>query len=76
MPTYLYQTIPADAAIAPRRFEVKQSMSEPPLTHDPETGLPVERVITGGQGFLASSDGLGQPALPTGGCGGSCACHP
>jgi hypothetical protein len=25
-------------------------MTDPPLTHDPETGKPVRRVITGGSG--------------------------
>jgi putative FmdB family regulatory protein len=27
------------------KFEVLQSFSEPPLTHDPDTGVPVERVF-------------------------------
>ncbi len=27
-------------------FEVMQKMSDPPLTHDPETGVPVERVFS------------------------------
>ena len=27
-------------------FEVMQKMSDPPLTHDPETGMPVERVFS------------------------------
>ena len=27
-------------------FEVMQKMSDPPLTHDPETGDPVERVFS------------------------------
>jgi putative FmdB family regulatory protein len=27
-------------------FEVMQKMSDPPLTHDPESGEPVERVFT------------------------------
>ena len=51
MPTYIYQTIPADANQTPRQFEVFQRMSDSPLTTDPETGLPVERVITGGVGI-------------------------
>lgn len=51
MPTYIYQTIPADASQSPRQFEVFQRMSDNPLTTDPETGLPVERVITGGIGI-------------------------
>jgi putative FmdB family regulatory protein len=27
-------------------FEVMQKMSDPPLTHDPETGEPIERVFS------------------------------
>lgn len=48
MPTYVYETIPRAAGEAPRRFEVQQSMRDDPLTTDPETGVPVKRVISGG----------------------------
>jgi len=48
MATYLYETIPQKPGEKPRQFEFVQKMSEPALTHDPETGLPVRRVITGG----------------------------
>ena len=47
MPTYIYETIPQTGE-EPRRFEKWQSMKEPPLATDSETGLPVRRVITGG----------------------------
>lgn len=77
MPTYTYETIP-DAGAPVRRFEVRQSMNDAPLTEDPETGAPVRRVISGGRGPLTSGHGLGEPAVgaPSGGCGASCACHP
>ena len=52
MATYVYETIPTDPSAAPRRFEVEQRMSDPPLTKDPVTGLPVRRVITGGSGIV------------------------
>lgn len=52
MATYTYETIPEDPADKPRRFEVQQKMTDPPLTHDPETGLPVKRIITGGSGIV------------------------
>jgi len=52
MATYIYETIPRDARTRPRRFEVQQKMSEPPLKRDPETGLPVRRVIVGGSGLV------------------------
>ena len=51
MPTYVYETIPSDPSIAPRRFEVFQKMSDAPLAADPETGDPVKRIITGGIGL-------------------------
>lgn len=37
-------------------FEVRQKMSEAPLTECPETGQPVERVISGG-GFVLKGGG-------------------
>jgi predicted nucleic acid-binding Zn ribbon protein len=53
MATYVYETIPNDPATPPRRFEVEQKMSDPPLTKDPKTGLPVRRVIIGGSGIVS-----------------------
>lgn len=52
MATYIYETIPNKPGQKPRRFEVVQKMSDPPLEKDPETGLPVRRVITGGSGLV------------------------
>ena len=52
MATYVYETIPERPEDQPRRFEVQQKMSDPALTHDPETGLPVRRIITGGSGLV------------------------
>jgi predicted nucleic acid-binding Zn ribbon protein len=52
MATYIYETIPKDARTKPRRFEVVQKMSEPALKTDPESGLPVRRVIVGGSGIV------------------------
>lgn len=52
MTTYLYETIPNRPKMKPRRFEVQQKMSDPPLQKDPDTGLPVKRVITGGSGNI------------------------
>ncbi len=76
MPTYVYETVPP-AGTEPETFEVRQSMSEAPLTHHPETGVPVRRVISGGRGPLTQGHGVGEPALapPSGGCGSGCACH-
>jgi len=52
MTTYIYETIPETPGEEPRRFEVQQKMADPPLTEDPETGLPVKRIITGGSGVV------------------------
>ena len=51
MPTYVYETIPNDSAEEPQRFEIFQGMSDEPLTHDPESGTPVRKIITGGIGI-------------------------
>jgi hypothetical protein len=50
MPTYIYESMPTDGT-APARFEVVQRMTEEPLSVHPETGEPVRRIITGGQGI-------------------------
>jgi predicted nucleic acid-binding Zn ribbon protein len=50
MATYLYETIPQKKGQKARQFEFVQSMKDPALTHDPESGLPVRRIITGGSG--------------------------
>lgn len=52
MATYVYETVPSNPRVRPRRFEVEQKMSDPPLKKDPKTGLPVRRVIVGGSGLV------------------------
>jgi predicted nucleic acid-binding Zn ribbon protein len=52
MATYIYETVPQKRGAKPRRFEIEQKMSDPALTHDPKTGEPVKRVITGGSGLI------------------------
>ena len=52
MATYVYETIPKDPKQKPRRFEMQQKMSDPALTKDPETGVPVRRIIIGGSGWV------------------------
>lgn len=78
MPTYLYETVPCDPAVAPERFELRQSMNDAPLTLHPDTGVPVRRVLVGG--FAPMGLGKGKstsaPAPPPqhpGGC--SCCRH-
>ena len=52
MATYLYETILKNPKQKPRRFEVVQKMSDSALKTDPESGLPVRRIITGGSGWI------------------------
>ena len=52
MPVYVYETVPADKAQPPERFELYQSIHAQSLTHHPESGVPVRRVITGGLFFM------------------------
>lgn len=64
--TYLYETIPAHADDAVKQYEVQQGMNDQPLTHHPETGEPIRRVILGGWGLLKGSTKL---ESTNGGCG-------
>ena len=45
VPIYVYEVLLKNGS-AGETFEVLHSMSEPPLTHHPETGLPVRRELT------------------------------
>ena len=44
MPIYVYETLPEDGSQG-ERFEINQSMREEALTHHPQTGVPVRRVL-------------------------------
>jgi len=83
MPTYVYETIPSGSGQRVRRFEVKQSMKDAPLRFDPESGLPVRRVISGGFAPLLSgsaadascdSGACSMPQPPSHACGPMCGC--
>jgi len=76
MATYIYETVPDSPDIPIRRFEIKQSMKDSPLTHDPETGQPVRRVIAGGLGvIMAGARTTETRPAPNSGCGsGRCGC--
>lgn len=76
MATYVYETIPQHPSETPRRFEIKQSMKDAALTHHPDTGEPVRRVITGGAGLMGMSHSAGSSGgSSAGGCGSGCGCH-
>lgn len=77
MPIYTYETIPQVPGELPETFEIKQSMTEPPLERHPDSGKPVRRVITGGAGLITSNKGGSPSPAPaaTSCCGSSCGCH-
>ena len=71
MATYVYETIPQTPNDEPRQFEMQQSMMDDPLTHHPETGEPVRRLISGGLGTI----GTGRKSSGEDCCSGTvCSC--
>ncbi len=72
MPIYVYET--TDTSKPLRRFEVKQSMKDEPLTVDPATGEAVRRVITGDYGVLVSGSSTGPSVGSVGSHGSGCGC--
>ncbi len=52
MPMYVYEVIRDDGQQG-ERFELRQSIHDKALTHHPETGLPIKRVIQAA--FVAGS---------------------
>ena len=65
MPTYLYETVPTNANDAPKHYEIQQSMKDEALTHHPESGEPIRRVILGGYGLIQK----GKQGSSSSGCG-------
>lgn len=57
MPTYIYETIPANANEEPVVYEVTHDEDETPLTHHPETGEPWKRVEFDGKPLVKDEDG-------------------
>jgi hypothetical protein len=51
MPTYTYKKLGAGDE-SPEVFEIYQSMKDSAFTHHPQTGVPVQRIISGGGGIL------------------------
>ena len=77
MPTYVYETVTASGQDG-ARFEVRQGLAEAPLTHHPDSGVPVRRVLSGGlatfTGGAAAGGAPGGASMPIGGCGSGCGC--
>ncbi|QSR88969.1 zinc ribbon domain-containing protein [Methylacidiphilum caldifontis] len=78
MITYVYETIPSQEGGEVKRYEIEQSIHDAPLTHHPQTGEPIQRVITGGMGIFSSNKDQGKASQPkvssSCGCGGGCGC--
>ena len=75
MTTYVYETIPSKSGEKPRYFEIKQGMSDAPLTKHPETGEAIRRVVLGGFGVLSSGKAGGASSSGDSCCGPSCDCY-
>jgi predicted nucleic acid-binding Zn ribbon protein len=75
MPTYVYETVPTAPGDVPERFELRQSMSDAPLTRHPETGAPVHRVLSGGLVTFTGSAAPAGAAPMGGGCGAAQCCR-
>lgn len=58
MPMYEYAVVEDDGSEG-EVFEVLQSMSEPPLTHHPETGRPVRRLLSAPGVGMSKKAGMG-----------------
>jgi hypothetical protein len=56
MVTYVYETLPR-AGKAARRYEIRQSIKDAPLTKHPETGEAIRRciVLSGGDPFVRAA---------------------
>ncbi|HEX7861724.1 MAG TPA: zinc ribbon domain-containing protein [Verrucomicrobiae bacterium] len=74
MATYIYESIPGKAGQKPKRYEIKQSMNDQPLTKHPETGEQIRRVVSGGLGVMAKGSASSAPSGRHS-CGSPGCCH-
>jgi putative FmdB family regulatory protein len=63
MPTYEYE-----CRACGRRFEEQQGMNEPPLKNCPKCGGDVQRLISGGSGFIMKGGNAGRLGRGEGAC--------
>jgi predicted nucleic acid-binding Zn ribbon protein len=75
MATYVYETIPSKPNEKPKRFEIKQSMNDQPLTTHPETGEKIQRVVSGGFGLMSKGTDSGPARQGGHSCGSPGCCH-
>ena len=74
MTTYVYETLPQKPGEMPRYFEIKQNMSDQPLSKHPVSGEAIRRVILGGYGVLNSAQKKSSAPARGGCCGGGPRC--
>ncbi len=74
MTTYVYETIPQKPGEKPRLFEIKQTMSDQPLTKHPESGEAIRRVVLGSYGVLSSAQKKSTANTGSECCGGTGCC--
>jgi hypothetical protein len=75
MTTYVYETIPQKPGGKPRYFEIKQNMSDKPLTKHPDSGEAFRRVVLGGYGVLSSAPKKSSANTDGSCCGGTDCCN-
>jgi predicted nucleic acid-binding Zn ribbon protein len=76
MATYIYESIPGKPNEKPKRYEIKQSMKDQPLTVHPESGEKIRRVLSGGFGLVTKSGSSQSPSMKTShSCGSANCCH-
>lgn len=66
MPTYVYETVPADRRKI-KTYEIRHGINEKPLSRHPETGEEIRRVPASGVGFVTG-------AAPETSCGAGQCC--
>jgi hypothetical protein len=72
MTTYVYETVPLIPGVEPVRLELRQAMTDAPLTRHPETGERIRRVISGGYGLMGVGERKAEPPQATAASGGHC----
>jgi predicted nucleic acid-binding Zn ribbon protein len=52
MPTYIYESVPESCCQEPEHYEIEQASDAAPLTHHPETNIPIKRVVIAGSELI------------------------
>ena len=75
MATYIYETVLNKPNEKAKRYEIKQSMNDKPLSEHPETGEKIRRVVSGGFGLMTKGNGNGSAPSRGHSCGSPNCCH-